>query len=186
MVRFLHHVIQDPGFKSRESLMLLTVSYRWMDVVNADSWCYVCRRGNIVKIRFKRGFHPTSPRFSEIWILIAGFTLWYVWKVCCLKVFQGTVRPPEEVIMDIWSALISCLRGQLEEVCSHSNDVATARLRFWQKWQNTPMVMQGGSCPRWNYQPPRWLFPTHLPSLFGVGPKSHLVLENIEGLLTLS
>jgi hypothetical protein len=27
MVRFLHHVIQDLGFKSRESLMLLTVFY---------------------------------------------------------------------------------------------------------------------------------------------------------------
>ena len=30
------------------------------------------------------------------------------------------VRPPEEVIMDIWFALISCLGVQLEEVCSHS------------------------------------------------------------------
>ena len=58
---------------------------------------------------------------------------------------------------------IRCLRGQLEEVCSHSNDMVTAHLRFWQKWRNTPMVMQGGSGLRWNYQPPRWWFPTHRP-----------------------
>ena len=27
----------------------------------------------------------------------------------------------------------------------------------------TLMVMQGGNNPRWNYQPPCWLFPTHFP-----------------------
>ena len=35
-----------------------------------------------------------------------------------------------EVIMDIWFALINCLRGQLDEACSHSNNVVTAHLRF--------------------------------------------------------
>ena len=25
---------------------------RWTDVVNADSWCYVCTRGKIIKIKF--------------------------------------------------------------------------------------------------------------------------------------
>ena len=50
---------------------------RWTDLVNADSWCYVCTRGKIVKIRFEKGLQPTSPRFPEIWMLIAGFTLWY-------------------------------------------------------------------------------------------------------------
>ena len=89
---------------------------RWKDAVNADSWLYLCTRGKIVKIRFERGLQPASPRFPEIWMLIAGFTLWYIWKARCLKVFQGTVRPPEEVIMDIWFTLISCLRGQLDEV----------------------------------------------------------------------
>ena len=83
----------------------------WTDAVNADSWCYVCTRGKIVKIRFERGLQHASPRFPEIWMLIIGFTLWYIWKARCLKVFQGMVRPLEEVIMDIWFALISCLRG---------------------------------------------------------------------------
>ena len=64
---------------------------RWTDVVNVDSWCYVCTRGKIIQIRFERGLLPTSPRFPEIWMLIAGFTLWYIWKARCLKVFQGTV-----------------------------------------------------------------------------------------------
>ena len=30
----------------------------WTDAVNADSWCYVCTRGKIVKIRFERGLQP--------------------------------------------------------------------------------------------------------------------------------
>ena len=63
--------------------------------------------------------------------------------------------PPEELIMDIWFTIINCLRGQLDEVCNRSNDVVTALLCFWQKWQNTPMVTQGGYDLRWNYQPPR-------------------------------
>ena len=110
-----------------------------------------------------RGLQTASPRFQEIWMLIAGFTLWYVRKTRCLKVFQDLVCPSEEVIMDIWFTIISYLQGQLDEVCDHSNDVVTAHLRFWQKWRNTPMVTQGGNGLRWNYQPPHWLFPTHLP-----------------------
>ena len=144
---------------------------RWTDAFNADTWCYVCTGGQIGKIRFKRDLLSASPRFLEIWRLIAGFTLWYVWKARCLKVFQDRVQPPEEVIMDIWFALISCLRGQLDEVCNHSNDVATARLRFWQKWRNTPMVTLGESGPRWNYQPPRWLFPSFTPPSLRCRPR---------------
>ena len=67
---------------------------RWTDVVNADSLCYVCTRGKIVKIRFERGLQSASPRFLEIWMLIASFTLWYIWKARCLKVFQDMVQPP--------------------------------------------------------------------------------------------
>ena len=43
-------------------------------------------------MRFERGLQSASPRFPKIWMLIAGFTLWYVWKACCLKVFQDLVR----------------------------------------------------------------------------------------------
>ena len=82
---------------------------RWTDAFNADSWCYVCMRGKIAKIRFERGLQSASPRFPEIWMLIAGFTLWYVWKARCLKVFQDLVRPSHELIMDIWFPIISCL-----------------------------------------------------------------------------
>ena len=80
---------------------------RWTDNINADSWCFVCTRGKIVKIRFERGLQSTSPRFPKVWMLITSFTLWYVWKARCLKVFQDLVRPLEEVTMDIWFALIS-------------------------------------------------------------------------------
>ena len=31
-----------------------------------------------------------------IWMSIIGFTLWYVWKTHCLKVFQDLVHPPRE------------------------------------------------------------------------------------------
>ena len=52
-------------------------------------------------------------------MLIVGFTLWYVWKAHCLKVFQELVQPLEELIMDIWFAIINFLRGQLNEVYGH-------------------------------------------------------------------
>ena len=62
------------------------------DAFNADSWCYECTRGKIVKTRFKRGLQTASPQFQEIWMLIAS-PLWYVWKARCLKVFQDLVHP---------------------------------------------------------------------------------------------
>ena len=83
----------------------------WTDAFNADSWCYECTRGKIVKTRFERGLQTASPRFREIWMLIAGFTLWYVWKAHCLKVFQDLVHSSEEINMDIWFLINNCLRG---------------------------------------------------------------------------
>ena len=72
----------------------------------------------------------TYYQFREIWMLIIGFTLWYVWKARCLKAFQALVRPPEESIMGIWFMIIRCLQGQLDEVSSHSNEVLTTYLHF--------------------------------------------------------
>ena len=112
--------------------------------LSVDSWHYECTRGEIIKTQFERDLKTASPWFREIWMLIAGFTLWYVWKACCLKFFQDMVQPPEELMMDIWFVIINFLRGQLDEVCYHSNDVVIARLRFQQKWRNTPIVTQGG------------------------------------------
>ena len=123
--------------------------------------------GFFAKIRFERGLQSASPGFLEIWMLIPGFTLWYGWKALCLKVFQDLVRPLEEVIMGhivcAYQLPTRAIGRGLPEVCNHSKDMVTVRLRFWQKWRNTPMVTQGGSGSRWNYQPPRWLFQTHLP-----------------------
>ena len=49
----------------------------WTNASNVGSWCCECTRGKITKTRFKRGFQTTSPRFWEIWMLIASFGLWY-------------------------------------------------------------------------------------------------------------
>mgnify|MGYP000671575583 CR=1 FL=1 len=155
MTRFLAaYEVEGTTLWSTTTWIDLSVD-NWMNDFNVDNWRYECIGGKLVKTRFERGLKTASPWFCEISMLIAGFTLWYVWKARCLKVFQGLVRPPEELIIDIWFTIISCLRGQLDEVCGHSNDVVTAYLRFWQKWRNMPMVTQGGNGPRWNYHPPR-------------------------------
>ena len=95
---------------------------RWTDVVNADSLCYVCTRGKIVKIRFERGLHPASLRFPEIWMLIAGFTLWYIWKVRCLKVFKDMVCPRRK-----WS-------------WTYGSRLSTAYEGNWMRFAATPMT----------------------------------------------
>ena len=33
--------------------------------------------------------------------------------------------------MDIWFMIINCLRGRLDEVCAHLDDMVNACLRFW-------------------------------------------------------
>ena len=55
----------------------------WMDAFNLDTWCYECTRGKLVKTQFERGLKTAHPRFQEIKMLIAGFTLWYAWKARC-------------------------------------------------------------------------------------------------------
>ena len=69
----------------------------WMDAFNASSWCYECTRGKLVKTHFERGLKTTSTPSLEIWVLIIDFTLWYVWKARCLKVFQDLIRPPRGI-----------------------------------------------------------------------------------------
>ena len=83
--------------------------------------------------------------------------------------------------MDIWFMTINYLREQLDEVCGHSNNVVTAYLPFWQKWQNTPMVMEGGNGQRWNYHSHVGCFLLSSNPPFVVGHKILLVLVSAEG-----
>ena len=84
---------QHRGAPRLGSITRLIVGHTLSYAFNANNWCYEFTRGKIIKTGFERGLQTTSPRFREIWMLITGFTPWYVWKVHCLKVFQYLVSP---------------------------------------------------------------------------------------------
>ena len=120
-----------------------------VDTFNADTWCYQCTRGKLIKTWFERVLKTASPRFWEIWMLIASFTLWYVWKTCCLKVFQYLPygMPPRGIdhgyMVHDYSLPTRAIGWGLRPLQQRIHCPLT--LPFWHKWWNVLMMMQGGN-----------------------------------------
>ena len=65
----------------------------------------------------------------------------------------------------IWFNLISTLRGEFESLQGPSDASEEARARFLRKWSGSSMLQIMDGKVKWNYQPPRWLFPPSVPNI---------------------
>ena len=63
-------------------------------------------------------------------------------------------------MLNIWFELVSWLRGRYDSIQENTEDVERARSKFLLKWGGSPMMAKYSSRPKWNYQVPKWLFPT--------------------------
>ena len=74
--------------------------------------------------------------------------------------------PSGEVLLNIWFELVSWLRGRYNSIEGNSDEAERARSKFLLKWGRSPMMVNSALGPKWNYQAPRWLFPS-LASISG-------------------
>ncbi|KAH7438895.1 hypothetical protein KP509_04G035700 [Ceratopteris richardii] len=93
------------------------------------------------------------------WKLLSGITMWTIWKNRCTKVFEGKETPPMEAINAIWLDMVYTLRDQLEEIKGDSTAAILQRMEFHRIWRNGPFYELSTMTPKWNYLPPRYLFP---------------------------
>ena len=91
--------------------------------------------------------------------------IWQVWVSRCKETFSGKRTPPVESLMMIWFNLISTLRGEFERLQGPSDASEEARPHFLLKWSGSSMLQMVDGKAKWNYQPPRWLFPPSVPNI---------------------
>ena len=106
-----------------------------------------------------------QERYVDIWLLVVGLTVWQVCVSRCKETFTGKRTPLAENLMMIWFILISTLRGQFESLQGPSDTSEEARARFLLKWSGSSMLQMVDGEAKWNYQPPRWLFPPSVPNI---------------------
>ncbi|KAH7332247.1 hypothetical protein KP509_20G077900 [Ceratopteris richardii] len=103
--------------------------------------------------------HSYKEEVAVWWELLNGITMWTIWKNRCTKVFEGKETPPVEAIKAIWLDMVYTLRGQLEEIKGDSTAAILQRMEFHRIWRNGPFYEFSTMTPKWNYLPPRYLFP---------------------------
>ena len=111
------------------------------------------------------GLFFLQERYVDIWVLVVGLTVWQVWVSRCKETLAGKRTPPAENLMMIWFNLISTLRGEFESLQGPSDASEEARARFLRKWSGSSMLQIMDGKVKWNYQPPRWLFPPSVPNI---------------------
>ena len=140
--------------------------------IESASW-FQGWNGNSPSLKVMQGsVQPTQgdsfilqERYVDIWLLVVGLTVWQVWVSRCKETFIGKRTPPTENLRMIWFNLISTLRWQFESLQGSSDTSEEARARFLLKWSGSSMLQMVDGEAKWNYQPPRWLFPPSVPNI---------------------
>ena len=142
---------------------LATQSASWFHRWNGNSPSLKVMQGSVQPAQ--GGSFVLQERYVDIWLLVVGLTVWQVWVSRCKETFTGKRTPPAENLMMIWFNLISTLRGQFESLQGSSDTSEEARARFLLKWSGSSMLQMVDGEAKWNYQPPRWLFPPSVPNI---------------------
>ena len=69
----------------------------------------------------------------KIWQLVS-ITIWYIWKVRCLKVFQNVTERPAQIISGIWREIVHNLKGFLVNIKGNTQRTELQTLEFYAIW----------------------------------------------------
>ena len=92
--------------------------------------------------------------------MVACLSVLHIWTRCCKFVFQQHKLPCGEPMVNIRFKLVAWPSEQYESIQRESYEVEMTRLKFMLKWGGSPMMVKSSTGPKWNYQAPRWLFPS--------------------------
>ena len=137
----------------------------WMDV-NVDKHNY--EREKILFTLQTRGRQVKDIPYSSsnrlnvdatVWATISSVVLWNIWIDRCKNVFQQIKQNLVHCVKEIWSMLISILKGQYDSFTGNEDMIFLKQQSFKGKWKDLLVFVERNDKMEWQYVPPRWLFP---------------------------
>ena len=103
---------------------------------------------------------------SFVWNIVSINALWVWWKCRCSKKYEGIEYNVVDMIKMFWDNLVHTVKGEYDSIKGTPEKVHKKRRKLRKIWWPIPLWLDESHEDRWNYAPPRWLFPPPSPFLF--------------------
>ena len=109
---------------------------------------------------------PGIKFFSRcyVWQIVSSLALWVLWKARCSKLYNDEQIHVVDQVKTFWELVIHTVKGEYDSYKGYGNKANRKRRRIRRVWASIPIMLNAGDDVKWNYVPPRWLFPP--PSSF--------------------
>ena len=102
---------------------------------------------------------------SYVWQIVSSLSLWILWKGRCSKLYNDENAHVVDQVKSFWELLVHTVKGDYDNSKGSGNTTNQKRRRIRRVWSSIPIMLDAGADVRWNYVPPRWLFPPPAPFL---------------------
>ena len=97
---------------------------------------------------------------DTIWATISSVVLSNIWIDRCKNVFRQIKQNHVHCVKEIWSMLISILKGQYDSFTGNEDTIFLKQQSFKSKWKDLFVSVERNDKMVWQYvPPPKWLFP---------------------------
>ena len=103
---------------------------------------------------------------SYVWQIVSSLSLWVLWKARCSKLYNDEDIHVVDQVKSFWNLLVHSVKGEYDRYKGYGNTAIRKRKRLRRVWSAIPIMLDAGTEVRWNYVPPRWLFPPPVPFLW--------------------
>ena len=100
----------------------------------------------------------------EIWQLVSGITICYIWKVYCLKIFQNVTERLAHIIYGICTKIVHNLKGSLDNIKRNMQQAEHKRLEFHAAWDKCIFYRRISDKVEWFYSTQKYLFKSTIRS----------------------
>ena len=99
-------------------------------------------------------------------MIVSSLSLWVLWKARCSKLYNDEDIHVVDQVKSFWNLLVHSVKGEYDRYKGYGNTAIQKRKRLRRVWLAIPIMLDAGMEVRWNYVPPRWLFPPPVPFLW--------------------
>ena len=94
-----------------------------------------------------------------VWKIISSLALWIIWKARCSKIYNVEQTNVANQVKSFWELLVNTVKGDYDSYKGYRNVTNRKRRRIQRVWSAIPIMLDVCDDVKWNYVPPRWLFP---------------------------
>ena len=99
-----------------------------------------------------------------VWNIVSSLALWIIWKARCSKLYNDEHTNVVDQVKSFWELLVNTIKGEYDSYKGFGNVPNRKRKRIRRVWSTIPIFLDAaGEDVKWNYVPPRWLFPPPAP-----------------------